>query len=371
MPDLFTQIALFLQPMTLTISLVYFYGIFARWHRTERTRPIWNGCLFGIAVVVAMAAPMTLADGVLVDTRNLFIGLAVALFGWVAGLITLTIGIATRLSLGGAGMVPGIVAMVATAGCALLWRHRIRELVQSKPAGFAVLGLMLSAPMVIAVAMPADIRTQILFEIAPIMTAFNVTGALLLGSMIDREELLVTEAQRLRTDAQTDPLTGLLNRRSVTEIFATLPNSKSPLKGRAMICFDIDHFKDINDQHGHAAGDTVLKMMSERVAGCLRPGDLFARLGGDEFLIILPEIWQSGAHHVAERCRAAIASQTMPGTSGPLDVTISIGVHWTTTEPDFDTELAQADSALYQAKDRGRNCVSYRQDAAKLISAVA
>ena len=138
-----------------------------------------------------------------------------------------------------------------------------------------------------------------------------------------------------------------------------------------MICFDVDHFKTINDQHGHAAGDAVLKMMSERVAACLRPGDLFARLGGDEFLIILPEIWQSGAHHVAERCRSAIASQTMPGTNAPLDVTISIGVHWTTTEPAFDIELAQADAALYQAKERGRNCVAYRQDTAKLISAVA
>jgi len=178
--------------------------------------------------------------------------------------------------------------------------------------------------------------------------------------MINRDDLLLTERTALRTAAYTDELTQLMNRRRLKEVFQQLRPAESTLKGRAVILFDIDHFKVINDTHGHQTGDEVLRVISERIGTCLRPDDLFARLGGDEFVVVLPQIWQSGARHVAERCRQSVSNMPIMAGGRSLDVTISVGVHWTTGAPDFKSELALADTALYQAKNRGRDCIAFR-----------
>ena len=120
----------------------------------------------------------------------------------------------------------------------------------------------------------------------------------------------------------------------------------------ALARIDVDHFKAINDTHGHQGGDEVLAEVARRLARAVRGGDELARWGGDEFVVILPATDRAGAGRAAERLRAAVAAEPI----GDLGVTISVGwAHWAGDTP--DDLLARADRALYRAKDAGRNTV--------------
>ena len=124
--------------------------------------------------------------------------------------------------------------------------------------------------------------------------------------------------------------------------------------------FDIDHFKQVNDTYGHAAGDEVLRVLAARAVNSVRTVDLVARLGGEEFVVVMPETDLVIAAAVAERLRLAVSKEPFTiGASGKqVHVTISIGVTAATEGGDHrDRLLKRADDALYSAKTAGRNCV--------------
>jgi diguanylate cyclase (GGDEF)-like protein len=155
--------------------------------------------------------------------------------------------------------------------------------------------------------------------------------------------------------ASTDGLTGLPNKRSVTDtlkqMFAQAARTASPL---TLILLDLDHFKQINDQRGHPVGDEVLANVGAVLRSALRAGDFAARNGGEEFALILPETDLSAGYEIAERVRNAIADITLPGVD--VSVSASLGV---AGYPDHASTLERlersADAALYVAKRSGRN----------------
>src|SRR5262249_41028019 len=159
----------------------------------------------------------------------------------------------------------------------------------------------------------------------------------------------------------TDPLTGLNNRRYLAHhLTRQIARSKETRKPLSVLMVDVDHFKRINDTHGHQAGDEVLKGLSERLRFNIRGIDLACRYGGEEFVIVMPEAEMATAEKVAERLRESIAERPfeLGGTRGTLAVTASIGV--AALEPgDVNAEglLDRADKALYAAKAAGRNKV--------------
>jgi diguanylate cyclase (GGDEF)-like protein len=136
--------------------------------------------------------------------------------------------------------------------------------------------------------------------------------------------------------------------------------------GISMVMFDIDHFKRINDSHGHNVGDRVLVHLSQAVRAEMRAGDTFARIGGEEFVMLLPRSDEAQALLVAERLRALIASLEI--SSGPctgLRITCSFGVASLSAQhSSVDALYVASDTALYQAKEAGRNCVVMYQAAA-------
>ncbi len=163
--------------------------------------------------------------------------------------------------------------------------------------------------------------------------------------------------------ALTDPLTGAFNRRYLEahgpRIIERCRASGKPV---SVLMFDVDHFKKVNDQHGHAAGDSVLKEMVERAQNCLRAFDLVARYGGEEFVAILPEAELAVAQNVAERLRGRIAAfpfqVSTPQGQKALPLSISVGVATLgMAGVTAETLVEQADAALYAAKSGGRNCV--------------
>jgi diguanylate cyclase (GGDEF)-like protein len=158
--------------------------------------------------------------------------------------------------------------------------------------------------------------------------------------------------------ARRDGLTLLLNRRAFDEELAGMFARQHRFGERfALAVFDLDHFKQINDRHGHGTGDEVLRTASRALAGQLRPFDRLFRIGGEEFAAILPGTDGATAALAAERLRQAIAAQTIPLGDSAIGVTVSVGVAsaWSGAEP--DTLLKAADTALYRAKAAGRNQV--------------
>jgi len=165
------------------------------------------------------------------------------------------------------------------------------------------------------------------------------------------------DTEKLISLAETDHLTGLYNRRKLTELIEEeLARHRRFQHGLSVILLDTDRFKAVNDTEGHAAGDWLLKEISARITGTIRDVDMAGRWGGDEFLVVCPETDLQGAMQLAEKLRANIAEIPF-GSLGTL--TISCGVAAAETQ-DVNAEslINRADKALYAAKDTGRNRVA-------------
>ncbi len=156
-----------------------------------------------------------------------------------------------------------------------------------------------------------------------------------------------------------DPLTGLANRGSVLAEFQNrFGLSLRYNRPLSIVICDLDHFKRVNDTHGHGAGDFVLRIFGERLLTTLREADLAGRIGGEEFIMVLPETDLAGARPFAERLRKAIATMPVALPSGGLTITCSLGIaERTAADLDAGQLLARADAALYRAKARGRDRV--------------
>lgn len=163
----------------------------------------------------------------------------------------------------------------------------------------------------------------------------------------------------LRHMVSTDELTGLYSRRYFLEAAdRESKRSRRTEQPLTVLVMDIDHFKQINDQFGHAGGDYALRQFSGIARQMLRETDLIGRLGGEEFGALLPETDGAGALEVAERIRAAVAAANLDIDGRAFTLTVSIGVAlYKPAHYDIETTLLQADRALYQAKHAGRNCV--------------
>ena len=164
---------------------------------------------------------------------------------------------------------------------------------------------------------------------------------------------------KLRTLSYKDSLTGVTNRRYFFELasleIARSRRSHDPL---SVVEFDIDHFKQINDTHGHAVGDEVLNAVCARCQQLLRKTDVLARMGGEEFVVLLPDASLEEATQLAERLRQAIADSAMSPVAGYPGCTVSIGVTLLdAADTSIEDCLLRADRAMYQAKQDGRNRV--------------
>ena len=162
---------------------------------------------------------------------------------------------------------------------------------------------------------------------------------------------------RLLDLSYRDALTGLANRRRFLDTLERTPSGDRA----ALAFFDVDHFKDLNDRHGHPAGDEVLRRIVEALASCAPADALLARYGGEEFACLLPGMATTDAAEVAERMRAAVAAMHVEIPGGPHDARVSVSAGVASrilrTSEDRQRLLRDADIVLYQAKDAGRNCV--------------
>ncbi|MBC6905171.1 GGDEF domain-containing protein [Saccharophagus sp. K07] len=169
--------------------------------------------------------------------------------------------------------------------------------------------------------------------------------------------------RQLRSEAYKDELTQLLNRRAVQEIVSQKREFGNP-QGLAIIAIDIDHFKKFNDTYGHAVGDKVLINVAQALKQVSREYDQIARWGGEEFVIITRDASPENLLIYAEKLREKVASSPIfnDGDPEPILVTISIGITRSHIDEDFEAAFERADKALYQSKEKGRNCCTFFKD---------
>jgi diguanylate cyclase (GGDEF)-like protein len=213
-------------------------------------------------------------------------------------------------------------------------------------------GLMACSTVLLEPSVVAADPPLLIFPVALTLAAMLLSGAVVQS---DREH---------RRSAVVDELTGLLNRSALAQRVAELQSQalKAGDSGPiGLLVGDLDHFKAINDEHGHAAGDNVLRDAAYAMRGSLRAFDLIYRLGGEEFLILLPGADQADAVRVAERVRAAVAGCSSPG----IEVSISFGAATVDGRGgfDFSSLYNDADRALYEAKHSGRDRVLFADPA--------
>jgi diguanylate cyclase (GGDEF)-like protein len=185
----------------------------------------------------------------------------------------------------------------------------------------------------------------------------------ILAGRVRYDDVALGEAKRLQSQfervATVDGLTGLRNRRWLDDMFPRLlDRAERTNRPASLLLIDVDHFKSLNDEYGHVAGDGVLSRVAAKLAGGLRPQDLLARYGGDEFAALLPEADAVSARSIADRLRQTIELRPDDERSSGPAVTVSIGVASRRPHDTVASLLERADQALYRAKRAGRNATS-------------
>jgi two-component system cell cycle response regulator len=275
------------------------------------------------------------------------------LYGWAGGLFTADIAFGYLQLTGGydpGGVLDLLWLTSALALGAAALHPSMRVLDQSAPAPEPIIGFgRLSALAVTCLAAPALLYLEYL-QRAPLhvpLIAAASAGLFLLA--LARMKVL---ADGQRHAAITDSLTGLRTRRFLQE---AMLRQVGP--GTGLLLLDVDHFKKINDGYGHGAGDEELVELARRLLATVRRGDVVARYGGEEFAVLLPRTDVAEMAASAERIRQSIAATPMSGAGRLLSVTVSVGGAALRPGQSIDEWIADADRALYAAKDAGRNRV--------------
>lgn len=229
------------------------------------------------------------------------------------------------------------VMVLVILAAVVAWFLRLREL-STGVAG--VPGLL--------VATPGNVVNMIYSAIEPVFAS--------IGFLLMYNEAAQADLRRM---ARTDPLTGTLNRLALDEQARRLFAQGGHAPGMAALMLDADHFKAINDRHGHAGGDRVLAALAQGIGARLRPGDIFGRVGGEEFVVLLPHTDLATALALAEDLRTHVAALPLYLDGQAQAVTVSIGVAVSDpADADADALVRRADRALYEAKRAGRNRVA-------------
>jgi diguanylate cyclase (GGDEF)-like protein len=210
-------------------------------------------------------------------------------------------------------------------------------------------------PMIVAGALIGVLGVAPVPPLTDQQRSILIATAALLAVSLKNAELF----NEVHENSVRDALTGCYNRAHALELMhAELRRARRSQLPLSLLMFDLDHFKAVNDGHGHLAGDAVLAAVGARMRAVLRGSDLKCRYGGEEFFVLLPDTPLSGARRAADTLRRDLESNPVPWNGSTIHVTASVGVTGITPgELDPLVALARVDAALYRAKEEGRNCV--------------
>jgi diguanylate cyclase (GGDEF)-like protein len=252
------------------------------------------------------------------------------------------------------GNIMFVVAPIFTVVvCFLAWRRGNRAAGWFLIAWALLEGFTIAAALRLLTSSP-DSDPLYYYGLPLSMVAASILVALGVADRLRAQRVALSDAERR---AQTDPLTGVLNRRSLIErLDAACSRAKARGLPIALLFIDLDHFKQINDNFGHQAGDACLRAIIDPIHAELRQSDVIGRYGGEEFVVILSSADAAAATPIAQRILERVADVRVHGYGAPIGVTCSIGIATSDTLGIWgEPLLAQADAAVYVAKRSGRN----------------
>jgi diguanylate cyclase (GGDEF)-like protein len=347
--------SLLLPLASVALGYVLCVALMGEWARRARTmHNSWIPSLLVTADVLALAAIVWLSGGPGVAARLLVgallvVQLAVFYFGWALGTYAAVISAAAYVAI-------ALFLPPPVAGDLPDWRN----------VSFTVGVFALVCAVLITAYGSFRARMNRLRLFCKLVEDGDLNPGLELGVDKRPDDLTLLaqsfDAMRIRLGEQigTDPLTGCLNRRALeTTLRAEWRQAKRRGTTLAVLAIDIDHFKEINDTHGHPFGDVVLQDIAAIMRETARDTDEVARLGGDEFIVVLPDTGWEGALTFAERMRRRVDEHTFASPTASMRITISVGValHRGTDPMSPALLLQEADQSLYKAKSAGRNRV--------------
>lgn len=341
-----------------TMTLIAFvYGATQRSRLGDRTKSMVTGIILGLGAIFAMMTPTTIAEGVITDGRTVFMGVAAAFGGVFSAAIAATMIGLYRLHLGGAGAFAGITGIVLAALIGLCWRFSTKAENRGKLPNLIILGAIIPASFIVIWMLPPDIAYRFSTTVLPAMFPYSIMSTIIFGTLLHRERKLVFAERSLREAADNDFLTGLLNRRAFTHrIKQSALSTTSDDLISTLVVLDLDHFKKINDDFGHGAGDQALVKFGELLTRMCRDSDTVARIGGEEFAVFMNKTNADQARIALQRILDATRQQSIQIGDQMITFTASVGaVEFCPANVKFEDALLAADKALYRAKDEGRD----------------
>jgi diguanylate cyclase len=334
-------------------TLAMIYGAIQRSSLGFRVRHIALGICFGLGAVVGMLQPLSLGPHAIVDARALFLGFAGAFLSPLGAFTALVVAVLGRIAINiNSYTFVGIASIIIAVVMGGLWPEVRSRLRLSGTLALLVLGAMISLSLFGAYLAPTSGNPV---HLVLVLAGYNLCGSVVFGTIIQTQRRRALRERAAQIEATTDPLTGLLNRRSFERLYQQTRDQQGS-RGTALLLIDIDRFKGINDRFGHASGDKVLRKLAETLRGVVAVEDSVLRLGGEEFGVILGDRNIEGATRTAEKILDALRIRFLIDGTTTISVTVSIGMHYvagpTTT---LSQALKAADEALYAAKAAGRD----------------
>jgi diguanylate cyclase len=209
------------------------------------------------------------------------------------------------------------------------------------------------------VLLPPALIWTVLATAVPYLAVASFVSAIVMGTLLDRERRNLRAELSWQRSANTDPLTGLPNRRAFDRALRDVLSSSGPPRSCAILLVDVDHFKRVNDRHGHAVGDAALRFLADLLGRALPEGVRTCRIGGEEFAVVLPDLSDRPVRQAAEAIRRSVHETPFVHGGAELSLSVSIGIAMRQGREEIDAGmfLRAADVALYAAKAGGRNRV--------------
>ncbi len=363
------HLQLLLAPAFAVMGIAFLFNLVLRRFADSRYRETVFGLMFGGAIVIGMTNPMQFGEGIIFDPRSLLIGAAVTFVGPLAGLIAAGIGVICRVFIGGAGLPAGVLGIVLAYPLAILCVKWVVPRFKTPWLGDAAFGMCLTLTIFALYALPFEVANRLITSFAPMLLVSNVIGMIILGFVFRREIALEKRRLELEEHATRDPLTNLLNRRGLQTV--ARGRRFNPRIGQAVLYFDVDNFKQINDRHGHDIGDAVLEVIATRINDNLRSDAIFARQGGDEFSIYLTDVAEGDVGAIADRICGLVGENALAVCGKQIRASISMGGYWSKLNHGLDELLRRADAQLLLAKQAGKNRAQVAFDPKSSLVSVA
>lgn len=341
------------------INLCILFTLFAVSFLPYRNRPRLNpkspvkgrvllGVQTGIISLLLVGNALPL-EGILIDLRSVPIAIAVLFGGWVSGTVAGVLFLIGRFFLVTDGQYVGFYLAIMTMIALVLPISILRMKLDNTRRTLTI--FMTIGLIVFGSALYYALPFKLFLLVTLIYLVMTYTGALASYRLLQELRRHFENVQHQQQLARTDALTGIANRRRLNEAMANLTVEAEEY---ALILVDIDHFKQVNDTHGHDVGDDILRELGMLLSSECEDRHLVGRFGGEEFLIIMPDATKEEVTRLAESIREKVSAFAFETSAGKLHITISLGACHS-NDIEIDSVLKHADEALYHAKESGRN----------------